>query len=158
MGRPRIPLDARFWAQVDSRGSSDCWLWTGWKPNGYGVITSGGSWPFRQIAAHRFSWELHRGPIPAGLCVLHHCDTPACVNPAHLFLGTRSDNSADKVAKNRVPRGSVLPQAKITEADVIEIRARVANGERQRDLALAFGLDQSSISHIVSQRTWRHVG
>lgn len=75
-----------------------CWVWTGSKiPTGYGKLSIHN----KKVAAHRLSWALHNGPIPAGLHVLHRCDNPPCVNPEHLFLGTDGDNAADKVSKGR---------------------------------------------------------
>lgn len=102
MRRPPLPLEARFWAKVDrSAGDDSCWVW---KPmagmNDYGRLKFGG--PTNKIVrAHRYSWELHNGPIPEGLFVCHHCDRPHCCNPRHLFLGTQVDNMRDKVAKGR---------------------------------------------------------
>jgi len=87
----------RFWPNVEKRPSG-CWFWTGArKHTGYGQI-----WVVNSAkTAHRISWILHNGPIPTGLCVLHKCDNPPCVNPDHLFLGTRADNNLDCVAKGR---------------------------------------------------------
>jgi hypothetical protein len=90
-------LPARFWKKVKKTDS--CWLWTAVLAGfGYGRIYSKGS----MRLAHRVSWELHNGAIPPGMCVLHHCDNPACVNPEHLFLGTYKDNDDDAIAKGRV--------------------------------------------------------
>lgn len=96
-----MTLAERFWAKV--RKSKGCWEWTGAKQhNGYGFIHTGGHVIRRPLRAHRASWELHYGPIPAGLWVLHRCDNPSCVRPDHLFLGSRSDNMKDCAAKGRV--------------------------------------------------------
>jgi hypothetical protein len=95
-------LSERFWAKV-KKGES-CWLWAAWRlPSGYGQIRAGE----RLLRAHRVAWELTNGPIPDGLCVLHNCpggDNPACVNPAHLWLGTNAENTHDMVAKGRYAR------------------------------------------------------
>lgn len=100
---------SRFWDKVNK--TENCWLWTGntqlkhkrWKKGGYGVIvrtpTSGGK--RRVFYAHRFSWELHFGPIPTGMFVCHHCDVVLCVRPDHIFLGTAADNNADMHKKGR---------------------------------------------------------
>ncbi len=95
------PIADRFWKFVDKKSNDDCWNWTGGKMgNGYGslrVSNKQGS----HVYAHRLSWELHNGPIPKGMQVLHHCDNPSCVNPNHLFIGTASDNMRDMDSKNR---------------------------------------------------------
>ena len=101
-GPKRRPLMERFLERVTPEPNTGCWLWTGPGNHfGYGTISLGGHQGTR-IGAHRASYELHRGPIPHGLCVLHKCDVPACVNPSHLYVGTHADNSADAVARNRL--------------------------------------------------------
>ena len=98
-GRPTI--EQRFWARVQKSGG--CWEWTGPKGNQYGhcrmAVRDGKR--SRGVQVHRISYELNVGPIPAGLCVCHHCDNPRCVRPDHLFLGTPLDNARDMIAKGR---------------------------------------------------------
>jgi hypothetical protein len=94
-------LEVRFWAKVDKSG--DCWEWIGARttPDGYGIITRGG--PGRNmVTSNRLSWELHYGPIPDGLLVLHACDNRACVRPEHLMLGTYRANAVDAARKGRL--------------------------------------------------------
>lgn len=94
----RTPVE-RFWSKVDRRGPSECWLWLPpAQRDGYGQFVPTPKKPQR---AHRYSYELHFGPIPPRMWVLHRCDTPLCVNPAHLFTGSPSDNARDMVAKGR---------------------------------------------------------
>jgi hypothetical protein len=93
-----VPIEERFWGKV--RKSKDCWEWIGARCRaGYGSL--GLSRSRKRISAHRFSWELHHGPIPESLFVCHHCDNPRCVRPDHLFLGTRTDNTWDAIRKGR---------------------------------------------------------
>jgi len=86
-----------FWSKVQK--SDGCWTWAGatWG-RGYGAFKHEG----RQVYAHRFAWEMAKGPIPAGLFVCHHCDNPLCVRPDHLFLGTHTDNMRDASRKGRL--------------------------------------------------------
>jgi hypothetical protein len=92
----RPEVEARLWAKVDK--TPTCWLWRGAKSRGYGRFKVD---TVHAPRVHRIVWELTHGPIPTGLSVLHRCDTPACVNPAHLFLGTQRDNVYDAIEKGR---------------------------------------------------------
>lgn len=96
-------IATRFWAKVAVDQPDKCWHWTGSKNNlGYGTVgLRNGQGKMKPYKAHRISYALERGPITNGLCVLHKCDTPSCVNPDHLFLGTYTDNTQDKIAKGR---------------------------------------------------------
>jgi hypothetical protein len=143
-----------LWGRVE-KTATGCWLYRGnLTPNGYGVLSVGG----RSRATHRLAWELTHGPVPPGLYICHRCDQPACCNPAHLFLGTPSDNQADSVAKGRRPsrKGSRHPLAKLTDDAVREIRAGKARGERTIDLARRFGISEPSVCRIAKGYGWSH--
>lgn len=105
--------------------------------------------------AHRVSWELHRGPIPDRLKVLHSCDTPTCVNPAHLFIGTQSDNMKDCGAKGRSgKKGERNIMAVLSDVQVRTIRQ---SGKSYDDLMAEFEVSRSTISSIKTRRTWSHL-
>lgn len=141
-----------FWSYVDKSG--DCWEWTG------GVDRYGRFWTGSHSAlAHRVSWELANGPVPDGLCVLHSCDNPVCVNPDHLFVGTNADNTQDALQKGRLifPRGEHHGNSRLTEADVLAIR-EAARHASQAQVAAQFGTHQGTISKIVNGKLWTHLG
>jgi hypothetical protein len=154
----RTPAIVRFWRHVEK--TDGCWLWTG-KANvsGYGVINLN----TRTMFAHRFLWTETHGPIPDGLYLCHHCDTPRCVNPAHLFLGTQKDNMQDYARKGlwkpreRQPRGSTVKTSKLTESQVKEIRFKSIHGHSYATLAAEYGVTSVNIGYIVRGKAWRHV-
>ena len=133
---------------------SGCHEWQG-SLNGRGYGSLGIKYATRK--AHRVAWELAYGLIPDGMSVLHTCDNRRCVNPDHLFLGTQADNMHDMKTKDRVANGERLPQSKLTEKDVCDIRKAHDDGESQRSIATRYGVNQSSISLIVSRKTWRRI-
>lgn len=169
MTRSRQPVAERFWAKVAKADGDGCWEWQASTRNGYGQFTlEVGAVTY----AHRFSYEKAIGAVPDGMCVLHRCDNRRCVRPDHLFLGTKADNAEDMVAKGRaltgdrnpsrtaperLSRGSRNGAARLTEADVAEIRQRVLGGESRGSLARAFGVARMTISRAVSGESWRHV-
>lgn len=141
-----------FPAKVAPANVSGCELWTaGGGSDGYGRLWDGE----RRVGAHRYSWELANGPIPAGMCVCHKCDTPACVNPAHLFLGTRADNMADMTTKGRGRRpnnhGSKNGGAKLTESEAVEVFLAIG---RQRAIAARYGICPGQVSKIKHRKKW----
>jgi hypothetical protein len=147
-------LVRRFWDHVDKTGH--CWRWTGriGRGFGYGYLHVGR----RMLRAHRVSWELAHGPIADGLVVCHHCDTPACVRPAHLFVATPAANMADMVRKKRSfrPTGESNGKHRLTRDAARAIRQRYWQ-ERwtQRALAAAFAISQQHVSRICRRRARR---
>ena len=106
--------------------------------------------------ANRYAWTITSGPIPAGLLVLHRCDNPPCCNPKHLFLGTKLDNARDRASKGRGrdQRGERNPSAKLTEAEVREIRSAIGS---QAAIAARYGVTQTAVSLIVRNKNWSQV-
>jgi len=148
----------RFWKKVDMQGKDDCWLWIAGKDGyGYGAQNIDG----RIVKAHRISWKIHNGNIPSGLDVLHDCDTPACVNPKHLWVGTHTENMNDKNRKGRngFPslKGEEHGNAKLTDVLVLEIRAEAKRGRSKKWMAKKYNVDPSTISDVVRRKSWKHV-
>lgn len=152
---------ARFWSKVDK--TKGCWEWIGSRVRtGYGQFGVGG----RRVnggdmyLAHRISWIIHYGNIPAGLCVLHHCDNPACVNPQHLFLGTDKDNAVDRDKKGRrnIPKGESNHNSKLTNNDVQDIRWLYASGDYTiTELGNKYHVAHSTISRAITRQCWKEV-
>ena len=145
-----------FLAKFIPEPNSGCWLWTGAhdKRTQYGSFGLGTGLSFQ---AHRVSWAIHREPPPSDKQVLHRCDNPACINPDHLFLGDHAMNMRDKADKGRASavRGSAHPKAKLTEADIIAIRASTENVLKV--LCPRYGISDTKIYRIKTRRDWRHV-
>lgn len=171
MARPFTSIIERFWSKVDRDNGSvpahrpdlhKCWIWTGAKSNGYGVLGRGGRGTGVVRATH-VAINISTGHlVPEGSLVCHACDNPSCVRPSHLFVGTAADNSADSVAKGRavappLHAGSDCHLAKLRPADVIEIRRLAASGAKQRAIAQRFSIHRSNVSAIVRGTTWRHL-
>jgi HNH endonuclease len=151
MGRHAQPTEQRFWAKVDRTGSEDaCWNWTGSR---CGLRYEYGRTTYNQktIMSHRLAWILTNGEIPAGTCVLHHCDNPACCNARHLFI----DKTAKK--RNNAPRGESAGLRKLTEEQVRSIRQLIGEGITQREIAKRFDVSQVAIVQINKRRTWKCV-
>lgn len=146
------PIAARFWSKV--RKTRTCWWWlAGTTARGYGKFWIDG----RTVHAHRVAWELVNGPMDPGLVARHKCDNPLCVRPDHVVPGTNLDNTRDMVERGRMPLGEAHKSAKLTAAQVIEIRARRARGEKVVTLAAEYGMSQSRISAIGKGKGWRQL-
>lgn len=146
---------ARFRKFIPDSSPDECWEWQSTRNNsGYGKFWLNG----RTRLAHRVSYELHKGEIPAGLAVRHTCDNPPCVNPAHLLVGTGKDNARDALERNRYRRGATNGRAKLTEQQVRDIKQCWILGETQVALARRFGVSRSAVQYLLSGRNWAHVG
>lgn len=149
----------RFSEKYSKADGDECCIWTASRTStGYGQISFGG----RPVKAHRLAYKIANPEWDMALCVLHRCDNPLCVNPAHLFVGTVTENHADMMAKGRngfVPRhGEESSSAKINEAQVREIREKYATGNYEhRDLAGEYNLSTTAINLIITRKTWKHI-
>jgi len=142
-------LTARFWNYVDIKTDKECWLWVGSKTEaGYGLIY----WKDELKYAHRLSIELSGRHIPTRWYACHTCDTPACVNPNHLFAGTPRTNVQDMILKGRHSHGDSHHNAKITDEEVLIVRQLAEKGVFLSDIAEQFGVTPGYVSEIVSNR------
>lgn len=161
-----IPIAVRIDRLSIPEPNSGCSLWLGASSEtGYGYIKVAGA----ARLAHRTAWESQNGKIPSGLCVLHRCDNPACVNVDHLFLGVHAENMADMAKKGRscsgdrngsrsrperMRRGDTHARAKLTTPNVLSIRSST---ETARALALRFGVTACQIRLIRNGKSWAHI-
>lgn len=137
--------------------TATCWLWRGTiNKFGYGQIMADRNTHDRRflVNVHRASWEAHNGPIPAGMFVLHKCDIRNCVNPDHLFLGSREDNTKDMMQKRRHTHGMRHYRAKLTDDQIREIRVSTLP---QTAIAKQYGVSQGNICMIRTRKKWRHI-
>jgi len=151
---------AEFWARVEK--SDGCWTWARTRDReGYGRFKFAGKYAF----AHRVAWTIVNGKIPQGMAVMHKCDNPPCVNPAHLMIGTWADNNRDRMLKGRngnsgAPPGERNGRAVLTEDKVRFIRKLYSSpgkGPSHADVAKRFGVSKQAIDAVVSGKSWSHV-
>lgn len=141
----------RFEEKINKTAS--CWEWTACKTeHGYGRISIGG----RPVKAHRVSYGIYMGKIPHGLCVLHRCDNPSCVNPFHLFIGTALDNISDMHMKGRGNIGEVNGSAILSKSEVVQIRDLYPM-LNYREIAEMYGVGKITVFDIIKRKTWKHI-
>lgn len=160
---PRTPIILtksdidRFMAKVRVAGAGECWNWKGSTQNGYGAFYVSG----KQCRAHRVSYVIQHGSIPATGVIMHSCDNRLCVNPRHLSHGSQSENIKDATRKGRMvnPRfpGELSPKAVLSEEDVFGIRKDRSLGMSLNAMAAKWGVSKSAICHITSGRSWKHL-
>lgn len=145
-----LPFSDRYAARVQIGDLDECWPWIGYRTNdgdGYGQVMLNGVRMQVSVATY-----LHfNGPIPAGEVVRHTCDYPPCCNPTHLITGTYEDNSRDMVERGR------SKAAKLSDDQVREIRAAIADGHTTRAVADQFGIHNSCVSRVANRKSYRHV-
>jgi len=168
------PIEKKFAIKSKGRNEKGCWIWSGRKDkNGYGSLRDG----HKMKRAHRVAWEIHKGPIPAGVMVLHKCNNPSCVNPSHLKLGDQTANMQDRKENgkpwisqqhretmSKVMKGRKITwiakiaekARKLTVDQATNIKTRLAAGEKVKDLAAEYGLHRTTISKIKMNTYFIH--
>jgi len=137
-----------FWKQIEKGGPNDCWIWKGpVQTGGYGRFGYKGV----HYSTHRLAYILANGKIPKGMHVCHKCDNPPCCNPAHLFLGSRSDNRIDCVLKGRDPKAKLNPQK------VLEIRSLRVNGMSTRNIAKQINISRWVVKDVLDGKKWNYI-
>ena len=151
----------RFWSKVNKESSNlswrgtRCWEWTGIRiPKGYGHFKAFGG---RLLKAHRVAYEIEIGPIPDGMLCMHRCDNPPCCNPAHLHLGTNTENMADMVKKHRSRHGAFHPHATLTEEIVSSIRRDQRAGLTDIQIHEKYGTSRNNSLLIRKRLAWEHI-
>lgn len=158
----RVSIERRFFPRVNKNGPvikpdlGPCWEWTAsLDANGYGQLSSGKR-PAIPLKAHRISWEIYRGPIPDGMCVLHSCDNPKCANPSHLRLGTQTENMVDKVERGRHYHGERCHLSKISSRTAGLIFAEAHAGRKtHQSIADSFGVSRATVGDIKRGKSWK---
>ena len=146
----------RFWEKVNKNNQDQCWAWVGGlrsQKDKYGSIKINS----KAYLPHRISWIIHNKVIPDGLCILHKCDNRLCVNPDHLFLGTRQINTQDMVHKNRQASGVRSGNVKLNEEQVLEIRDLRKNGITKKEIAKKYNICTRTVWRITKGDGWSSV-
>lgn len=150
-----ISVEVRLERSLDKQDGG-CWIWNkSLNIDGYGQMKIAGE----MKRSHRVSWEIHRGPIPGGMDVLHKCiASRACCNPDHLYLGTSKENQRDCIEQGRRPirHGELCPTSKLTEQQVLEIRS-LYKVIPNKEIAERFKISPGGVCNIVKRRTWSHI-
>lgn len=155
----RKTIEERFWEKVYIRGNDECWEWQASKDkDGYGWFRVDG----KTLLSHRAGWEMHNNKkIPNGLCVMHSCDNPSCVNPKHLSLATQQKNIDDMVMKGRSLRGVKREGAgrpKLITKQVLQMIKMWATGEyTKKELSNIFNVSVTTVYSIIAGKTWKHI-
>lgn len=150
-------LEDRFWGKVNKLSINECWVWTGCKEKmGHGRIRVNKS---TREMAHRLSYILANGEIPKDKCVCHSCDNPSCVNPNHLWVGSKGQNNTDRASKGRSAKaiGELNNSSKLTNENVIEIKNLIKGGVKPKQLAIKFNVSQATIGRIKNNLGWNQV-
>lgn len=160
MAHKLYPIKKRFWNKVDKKGPNDCWLWKANKINNkygsFGIFNEKGQ--FRNTTAHRVSYLLKHGHIPNKFDICHTCDNPPCVNPKHLFSGSRKENMKDACTKGRMQKGEAHYKAKLTESQVIKIRnEHIPYKFSFKKLAKRYNVSYRTIRVIIERKAWKHI-
>lgn len=161
-GMPIMSVKDRLFMHVNINPVSNCWEWQGSKRQGYGrtIIGSRKDGTRKSVSVHRLSYEIYNGEIPKGYEVCHKCDNPSCINPEHLFVGTRQDNIDDRERKHRnvVKIGEEQPRAILTKKAVKDARwERYYKGTSYSLLAKKYGVSKKTIMNAIKGVTWKCV-